>query len=63
MLKVIFTPGAEEDLHQLANHDSALWGEDTAKRILEKTITEIDRLALYPSSGISSGNLIELHTK
>lgn len=62
MLMVDYSPQALEDLKLLREYISINWGENVAKKILNKITSDIRRLELYPVSGVELGKIIDITT-
>ena len=63
MPKVEYSPNALEDLHRIRDSISTVLGQDTAKKILKKILSDIGRLEQYPVSGPDLGMMIGAPTE
>jgi toxin ParE1/3/4 len=62
MPKVEYSPKALEDLKHLNDYIISNWGEDVAKNVLRKMMSNVRRLELYPLSGVELGKLIDVQS-
>ena len=63
MSKVEYSPKALEDLKGINDYIIANWGENVAKKSLEKITSVIRKLEEYPGLGVDLGKNIDVPTK
>lgn len=62
MAKVEYSPMALEDLQHLRNYIIDNWGESVSKRILNKIVSDIKSLEVYPLLGTNLAKEIDSPT-
>jgi toxin ParE1/3/4 len=62
MAKVDYSPAALEDLQRTRDYILDNWGENAAKRILKKIMSDIRSLEQYPVLGVGLGKIIDVPT-
>jgi plasmid stabilization system protein ParE len=62
MVKIEYSPTALEDLERINDYISSRWGEDIAKKVLMRIISDIRTLGHYPAAGVDLGDITNIPT-
>ena len=61
-MEIVYSPTAKEDLQHLYKYILDNWGENTAKRVQKKIVSDIRDLEQFPILGVAFGNVIDIPT-
>lgn len=62
MMEIVYSPTAIEDLQHLYKYILDNWGENTAKRVQKKIVSDIRGLEQFPILGVALGDAIDIPT-
>lgn len=62
MSKIKYSPEALNDLREIQKLLIENWGDEVASKIIKRLFTQVNRLVMFPLSGVNLGKLIDVST-
>lgn len=62
MSKTKYSPEALNDLREIQKLLIENWGDEVASKIIKRLFTQVNRLVMFPLSGVNLGKLIDVST-